>query len=125
MDPRQNTAKPRRHGMLATLFVIAACLAMAPSRPAHSQTNTATPTSGAPQNTASAGLFADAAATPNSRPIEIDRGSVGLLQTLRKLHTRASLLMVTAHPDDEDGGMLAYETRGPGRARNADDAEPR
>ncbi len=31
-----------------------------------------------------------------------------------KLHTRASLAMVTAHPDDEDGGMLTYESRGLG-----------
>ena len=33
---------------------------------------------------------------------------------LRELQTRASLLMVTAHPDDEDGGMLTYESRGKG-----------
>ncbi len=33
---------------------------------------------------------------------------------LRALQTRASILLVTAHPDDEDGGMLAYETRGLG-----------
>jgi LmbE family N-acetylglucosaminyl deacetylase len=63
-----------------------------------------------------------AAATPSSylyapsdaRSIEIDRGAGGLWQTLLKLHTRASLLMVTAHPDDEDGGMLTYESRGQG-----------
>ncbi len=46
--------------------------------------------------------------------LPIDRGSTALYQTLRKLHSRASLLMITAHPDDEDGGMLAYETRGEG-----------
>jgi LmbE family N-acetylglucosaminyl deacetylase len=33
---------------------------------------------------------------------------------LRSLQTRASLLLFTAHPDDEDGGMLAYESRGVG-----------
>ena len=49
-----------------------------------------------------------------ARPLVADRGSVGLSQTLRELHTRASLAMVTAHPDDEDGGMLAYESRGQG-----------
>ena len=38
----------------------------------------------------------------------------GLSRWLHALHTRASILMVTAHPDDEDGGMLAYETRGLG-----------
>jgi LmbE family N-acetylglucosaminyl deacetylase len=50
----------------------------------------------------------------NARPLPIDRGSTGLSQTLTKLHTRASLAMVTAHPDDEDGGMLTYESRGQG-----------
>jgi LmbE family N-acetylglucosaminyl deacetylase len=33
---------------------------------------------------------------------------------LRALQTRASFMLFTAHPDDEDGGMLAYETRGLG-----------
>lgn len=47
-------------------------------------------------------------------PIAFDRGTAALWQTLQKLHTRASLLMVTAHPDDEDGGMLTYESRGEG-----------
>ena len=51
---------------------------------------------------------------PDAAPLQIDRGAAGLWQTLLKLHTRASLLMVTAHPDDEDGGMLAYESRGHG-----------
>lgn len=43
-----------------------------------------------------------------------DQGSTALAQSLRKLQTRASILMVTAHPDDEDGGMLTYESRGLG-----------
>jgi LmbE family N-acetylglucosaminyl deacetylase len=46
--------------------------------------------------------------------LPLDRGSAGLWQTLRKLQTRASLMMITAHPDDEDGGMLAYHSRGRG-----------
>ena len=46
--------------------------------------------------------------------IAINRGSAALWQSLKKLHTRASLVMVTAHPDDEDGGMLTYESRGVG-----------
>ncbi|HMG01670.1 MAG TPA: PIG-L family deacetylase [Edaphobacter sp.] len=49
-----------------------------------------------------------------ARPLPVDRASAGLSQTLQKLHTRASLAMVTAHPDDEDGGMLTYESRGQG-----------
>ncbi|MGB7264411.1 MAG: PIG-L family deacetylase [Terracidiphilus sp.] len=49
-----------------------------------------------------------------SRPLEADRGASALWQSLLKLHTRASMIMITAHPDDEDGGMLAYESRGQG-----------
>ncbi len=53
---------------------------------------------------------------PATRAQEIpaNRGSAALWQSLKKLHTRASLIMITAHPDDEDGGMLAYESRGQG-----------
>src|SRR5579863_7411043 len=50
----------------------------------------------------------------DATPIDVDRGTAGLDRWLRALSTRASILMVTAHPDDEDGGMLAYETRGLG-----------
>ena len=44
-------------------------------------------------------------------PLPADRGAAALWQDLRKLQTRASLIMIVAHPDDEDGGMLAYESR--------------
>src|SRR5579871_3444828 len=47
-------------------------------------------------------------------PVSVDRGSAGLSRWLHALQTRASMLMITAHPDDEDGGMLAFETRGAG-----------
>ena len=49
-----------------------------------------------------------------AQDIPANRGSAALWQSLKKLHTRASLIMITAHPDDEDGGMLAYESRGRG-----------
>ena len=52
--------------------------------------------------------------TPRAEEIPVNRGSAALWQSLKKLHTRASLIMVTAHPDDEDGGMLTYESRGQG-----------
>src|SRR5580658_2122028 len=56
------------------------------------------------------------AGTPRVDAIDVppDRGAAGMSRWLRSLQTRASLLMVTAHPDDEDGGMLTYETRGQG-----------
>ncbi|MGB8837891.1 MAG: PIG-L family deacetylase, partial [Candidatus Acidiferrales bacterium] len=50
----------------------------------------------------------------SAEPLDFDRGAAALWQSLLKLHTRASLLMVTAHPDDEDGGMLTYDSRGLG-----------
>lgn len=43
-----------------------------------------------------------------------DRGAAAVAQSLKKLATRASLMMIVAHPDDEDGGMLTYESRGQG-----------
>jgi LmbE family N-acetylglucosaminyl deacetylase len=43
-----------------------------------------------------------------------DEGATALWQSLVKLRTRASLMMIVAHPDDEDGGMLTYESRGMG-----------
>ena len=49
-----------------------------------------------------------------SIPVDADRGAAGLTRWLHALKTRASLILITAHPDDEDGGMLAFETRGAG-----------
>ncbi|MGH9559801.1 MAG: PIG-L family deacetylase, partial [Bryobacteraceae bacterium] len=54
----------------------------------------------------------------DAQAIAPDRGTAGLTRWVRALQTRASFLLITAHPDDEDGGMLAYETRGQG-ARGA------
>ncbi len=42
------------------------------------------------------------------------RGSLGLWQTLKQLNTRASLLFIVAHPDDEDGGLLSWLSHGLG-----------
>lgn len=47
-------------------------------------------------------------------PLGVDQGATGVALMLAKLRTRASLLMIVAHPDDEDGGMLTYESRGRG-----------
>jgi LmbE family N-acetylglucosaminyl deacetylase len=46
--------------------------------------------------------------------IAVNKGAMALQQLLLKLRTRASLMMIVAHPDDEDGGMLTYESRGQG-----------
>jgi LmbE family N-acetylglucosaminyl deacetylase len=48
------------------------------------------------------------------REIPANEGAAALWQDLLKLRTRASLMMIVAHPDDEDSGMLTYEARGHG-----------
>jgi LmbE family N-acetylglucosaminyl deacetylase len=47
-------------------------------------------------------------------PIAEDRGAAALEQSLRRLSTTASLMMIVAHPDDEDGALLTYLSRGLG-----------
>jgi LmbE family N-acetylglucosaminyl deacetylase len=49
-------------------------------------------------------------------PLPQETGSAGLQLLLRRLHTTGRLMQVTAHPDDEDGGMLTLESRGHGVA---------
>ena len=82
---------PRRAGAFAVLFVLAVS--------AHSQV--------VPWATTRAPAV-------DSVPLPEDSGADGLAQTLGKLRTWGSLLMIVAHPDDEDGGMMAYESRGVG-----------
>jgi LmbE family N-acetylglucosaminyl deacetylase len=47
-------------------------------------------------------------------PIAEDRGQAALEQSLKRLGTTASVLMIVAHPDDEDGALLTYLSRGMG-----------
>ncbi len=47
-------------------------------------------------------------------PLPEDRGEAKLAQTLKQLGTTASLMTIVAHPDDEDGAMLTYMSRGMG-----------
>ena len=47
-------------------------------------------------------------------PLPEDRGATALEQALRRLHTTASVMMIVAHPDDEDGPLLTYLSRGMG-----------
>lgn len=51
---------------------------------------------------------------PDAMRVNLDLGAPGLSRWLAAIRTRASLLMIVAHPDDEDGGLLAYQTRGLG-----------
>ena len=45
------------------------------------------------------------------RPI-YDQGAIGLGQILKRLNNTKSVMMIGAHPDDEDSGLLAYLARG-------------
>ena len=47
-------------------------------------------------------------------PIAEDRGAAALEQSLKRLGTTASVMMIVAHPDDEDGALLTYLSRGTG-----------
>ena len=46
--------------------------------------------------------------------LDVDGGAMGAWHRIRKLATTASLLHVTAHPDDEHAGMLTLASRGRG-----------
>ena len=45
------------------------------------------------------------------RPVN-DYGAIGLVHQLRRMNTTASVMMIGAHPDDEDSALLAYLARG-------------
>lgn len=93
----RNMNLPRTHSQFAP-FVVLALLA-APAMRA--------------QNPASVTL-------PNSEPSSIalplaeDRGAALIEQDIKRLGTTASIMMIVAHPDDEDGGLLTYLSRGLG-----------
>ena len=53
-------------------------------------------------------------ATSIAHPLAEDRGDAALEQALRRIHTTASVLEIVAHPDDEDGALLTYLSRGLG-----------
>src|SRR3954454_713886 len=50
----------------------------------------------------------------NAADVYLDRGAAGMSRYLAAIRTRASMLMITARTDDEDGGMLLMQTRGLG-----------
>ncbi len=51
---------------------------------------------------------------PWALPLPEDRGQADLEQTVKRLGTTASVLYIVAHPDDEDGALLTYLSRGLG-----------
>jgi len=59
-------------------------------------------------------LAALAAAQQGLPPLAQDTGAAGLQQSIQHLRNTGRLLQTTAHPDDEDGGMLTLMSRGMG-----------
>ncbi len=57
------------------------------------------------------GAYFSANAAAQVRPVD-DYGAMGLGQLLKRLNTTASVMMIGAHPDDEDSALLAYLARG-------------
>jgi len=80
------------------LLVFAVCFAQESQRTAQS-----TPPAAVPANSQS---YLD--------PLPQETGVAGLKLELRHLKNSGRLMMVTAHPDDEDGGLLTLESRGKG-----------
>jgi LmbE family N-acetylglucosaminyl deacetylase len=54
------------------------------------------------------------APTAYALPLPEDRGEAAAEQALKRLGTTASILFIVAHPDDEDGSLLTYLSRGRG-----------
>ncbi|MFL6375113.1 MAG: PIG-L family deacetylase [Pyrinomonadaceae bacterium] len=56
-------------------------------------------------------LLVASTAIAQVRPVN-DYGAMGLGQLLKRLQTTGSVMMIGAHPDDEDSALLAYLARG-------------
>ena len=97
---------PRQLHRAATIAVFAALLLAAPS-----------PLTGA-QPPSPSSRQAELAEVPlpepavEALPLPEDRGAADLEQTLKRLGTTASVLVIVAHPDDEDGALMTYLSRG-------------
>ena len=109
------------HEQLRLVVVLAAVAFASLANPASVRSQTprialppsnAEPSSGAPDR-----VLAFPAPVGEER-LDVDRGAMGTWHRIRKLATTASLLHVTAHPDDEHAGMLTLASRGWG-ARTA------
>jgi LmbE family N-acetylglucosaminyl deacetylase len=100
--------------------LVAFLLTLSLASPALTQTR-AQPKTQSPEHlfTDPANLRGERVSPSNGHELPVDQGVQGLQQLLRRLNTRASILNIVAHPDDEDGGMLTLYSRGLG-ARVAD-----
>ncbi len=60
------------------------------------------------------GLLFPSAASAQLEPLPLDQGATGLALAIRQLGAGASYMEVTAHPDDENNGLLVMLNRGRG-----------
>ena len=60
------------------------------------------------------GLLLPAPAGAQLEPLPLDQGATGLALAIRQLGAGASYMEATAHPDDEDNGLLVMLSRGRG-----------
>ncbi|MBT8337194.1 MAG: PIG-L family deacetylase, partial [Gemmatimonadetes bacterium] len=61
-----------------------------------------------------AGTLLPAPAQAQLEPLPLDEGATGLALAIRQLGAGASFMEVTAHPDDENNGLLVMLNRGRG-----------
>ncbi len=100
-------------------FILAGALHLTAQEPAQQATQPPASASKAParqSTSAERALEAIPLAEPSAfaLPLAEDRGAAALEESLRRLRTTASVLMIVAHPDDEDGALLTYLSRGLG-----------
>jgi len=99
---------PRKLHSIALCAALAALLSIAGRAPLRAQE--------APQLSPEAELAQLPLPQPsaNALPLPEDRGAADLEQTLKRLGTAASVLFIVPHPDDEDGALMTYLSRGLG-----------
>ena len=92
---------------LQVIALCAASLLIASRVPLHTQQAAPSPKSEVAQ-------MPPPSAAVEALPLPEDRGAADLEQTLKRLGTTASVLVIVPHPDDEDGALMTYLTRGLG-----------
>jgi len=98
---------PRKLQVIALCAALAALLLVSSRAPLHAQEAAPLPKSEVAQ-------MPPPSAAVDVLPLPEDRGAADLEQTLKRLGTTASVLVIVPHPDDEDGALMTYLSRGLG-----------
>jgi LmbE family N-acetylglucosaminyl deacetylase len=99
---------PRKLQVIALSAALAALLIVSSRTQLHAQNAPPTPPASKLDQLTPSASFSDAL------PLPEDRGAADLEQTLKRLGTTASVLFIVPHPDDEDGALMTYLSRGLG-----------